>query len=548
MSLGGGSHAFGDSARSVRELRTPAGHGSVLIDPPAHRAAEVLAINRQRLNVSVRVAGQPLADLRCQARAELLAAAATATRAYSDAQPVLQDAPLFVAGHQPGLFHPGVWFKNFVLDAVAHAQGGTGVNLQIDGDTIKAASVRVPVGGVDEPRVETVEFDAAAAEMPWEERPVIDAECLASFAPRATAAIADFVREPVVGELWPRVLARLRDASGAARLGSCLATGRHRLERDWGLKTLEVAHSDTLQLPTSRLFLADLMLRAEEFRAAHNEALAEYRRRYHVRSANHPVSELAAESDWLETPLWVWTAQRPQRRRLFVRATGDRLWLADRTGWQEAISTSQGLAGVAAGLADLEAAGIKVRTRALLTTLLARLLWADAFIHGIGGGKYDRLTDRLIERFYGVEPPEFFVATATWQLPLARPLTAAAELQAIDQQLRELTYHPERWLTTKQLESAAAAIVPALIAEKQRWLDRAVTRANARQRCHAIRRLNESLQPAIVARRAELHAARGAIERGLRAAAVLGSREYAYCLFPIAEIRHFLLEMSRASA
>jgi len=53
-----------------------------------------------------------------------------------------------------------------------------------------------------------------------------------------------------------------------------------------------------------------------------------------------------------------------------------------------------------------------------LTTLFARLCLAEAFLHGLGGGLYDRLTDDIIRRFFGVEPPGFVILTATCLLPL----------------------------------------------------------------------------------------------------------------------------------
>jgi len=60
----------------------------------------------------------------------------------------------------------------------------------------------------------------------------------------------------------------------------------------------------------------------------------------------------------------------------------------------------------------LEEQGFKVRSRALTNTLYARLFLSDLFLHGIGGGKYDELTDELIRRFYGVEPPAFLILSA----------------------------------------------------------------------------------------------------------------------------------------
>ncbi len=50
---------------------------------------------------------------------------------------------------------------------------------------------------------------------------------------------------------------------------------------------------------------------------------------------------------------------------------------------------------------DITSSGIAgaccVLPRALTTTLFLRTFIADLFIHGIGGGQYDRLTDRIVE-------------------------------------------------------------------------------------------------------------------------------------------------------
>ena len=45
---------------------------------------------------------------------------------------------IFLAGHQPELFHPGVWFKNFALGDLARRYQATAVNLVIDSDTVKS--------------------------------------------------------------------------------------------------------------------------------------------------------------------------------------------------------------------------------------------------------------------------------------------------------------------------------------------------------------------------------------------------------------------------
>ena len=124
---------------------------------------------------------------------------------------------------------------------------------------------------------------------------------------------------------------------------------------------------------------------------------------------------------------------------------------------------------------------LKIRSRALITTLWARLVLGDLFLHGIGGAKYDQLTDLLIERFFGLTPPGFMVLSATLHLPIegrgagfqsapndgrlgkssyeheGRLEKSSYEDEgrlekpsrptrpAIAQRLRDLTYHPERF-------------------------------------------------------------------------------------------------------
>ena len=50
--------------------------------------------------------------------------------------------------------------------------------------------------------------------------------------------------------------------------------------------------------------------------------------------------------------------------------------------------------------------------------MFARLFLCDLFIHGIGGAKYDQMTDAIIERFFGFAPPDYLTVTATAKLPI----------------------------------------------------------------------------------------------------------------------------------
>src|SRR6185369_7328775 len=143
-------------------------------------------------------------------------------------------------------------------------------------------------------------------------------------------------------------------------------------------------------------------------------------------------------------------------------------------GLRLTLEVNEGNAGKAVEqLQRAESRGIKIRPRALITTMYARLVLGDLFVHGIGGAKYDELTDLIIRRFFGVEPPAYVTATATFRLPIERPNVSLEDVRASAQRVRELRYRPESFLRGERVKQDAdlANKLAALAAEKQAYLD-----------------------------------------------------------------------------
>jgi len=522
-----------------RRLRAPQDNGGKLIEPPLWSAAALVKRNRAAAGRhQVQLHGRFVTELAASARRDLLAAAWRYTTAYRDCdgpQPPDIAAPLFLAGHQPQLFHPGVWFKNFVLSSLAAEQQGVAVNLVIDSDTIKSAKVRVPGGSVPEPSVEQIAFDDTGPEIPYEERAILNRDLLRTFGPRACSRIAPLVPRPLLCDFWPLVQARARECSN---LGECLSQARHQLEGQWRSHSLELPQSRIGDFEAFHWFAAHLIARAAELRTVYNAAADEYRRVNHVRNAAHPVPNLALDGEWIESPLWIWDRGNPRRRRVFVRPAGNQVLLSDREGLEVSLDLSPDSDAHRAveQLASLGQRGIKLRTRALITTMFARLMLGDLFVHGIGGAKYDQVTDAIIARFFGLEAPAYLTATATLRLPIPHHVVSSADATRAQQDLRELEFHPERYLTGRLNDPAIRDTVTA----KQRWITTSVTRENARIRCRAIREANEALQPHLAERRADLIARRDFIDVTLPSATLLNSREYAFCLYPADPLKSLL--------
>ncbi len=506
--------------------RAPKQDGAIVAVPPLNAIGPLLDTNRRRF------AGQDWTALRHAARAQALAAARDYFRANGEPLPAeIQPESLLIAGHQPELFHPGVWVKHFALNGLARRHGATPLNLVVDNDTVKSTSLRAPAtptGAEPWTHLTGIAFDRPARESPWEERTIHDAALFADFPERVREVLQGWGYEPLLTTFWPEVR---RQAERTLLLGECFAAARRSLERRWGCHNLEVPLRALCRTESFARFAAQLLCDLPRFQAAYNECVHAYRRANRIKSRNHPVPDLAADGDWLEAPFWGWRAGQARRGRLFARYVGERVEL--RCGTDALPSLPRDCTRLAREWPGLEAQGFKVRTRALTTTLFARLFLADLFIHGIGGGKYDELADSILRRFYGIEPPGFLILSATRLLPLPSFAVAPEERQRLAHELRDLHWNPQRHLEPDDEIRALIEKKKTLIAEEPREKPR------RRERFGALRDVTERLRLATDGREAELRGQLIPIERQLAANAVLRRRDYSFCLYPEAVLRPF---------
>jgi hypothetical protein len=536
-----------ERASEFRRLRARQDDGQKLIDLPWAELPQIVDDSRRRLaTIDLEFQGRSLAELVASGRRTLIKQAIQYTRQYRNVGPEFAkaspDAPLILSGHQPQLFHPGVWYKNFVLGGLARRTNGVGIHLLIDSDLCRSASIRVPTGTVERPRVEAVPYDEPAAEVPYEERIIRNEGVLLQFDKRVAELIEPLVPEPLVKSLWPHVLDRNPQQKN---LGLRLAQGRHAVEETWHNDTLELPQSTVCQLPEFAWFVAHVLAQLPRFWAAHNDALAAFRRAHGTRNRAQPVPDLAGQSGWLEAPFWIWSADDPRRRPLFARQSADEMTITDRQSCQIKLPLSADADGELAveQLMGLSQRGIKIRTRALATTLFARLVLSDMFLHGIGGSKYDQVTDEIARQFFGVELPQFATVSATLRLPIRHERVDPQEESLLRRQAREIQYHPERFTNgdgswPEDDKTRLANIVDS----KARWVRTAKTPENARHRHEAIAAANAALQPYLSRLRSQVAQAREQIAERKRGNAILESREYAFCLYPRQHFEKLLLD------
>jgi hypothetical protein len=512
--------------------------------PALADAAGVLDKNHKQLSHSgTYIFSRHLVDLRREARTAALRAARDYLQAAGQIAPDLEGDGLILAGHQPELFHPGVWVKNFAINGLARRLGAVPLNLVVDNDVAKSAMVRLP-GWKDAnpsedagwPHLIRVPFDAWHGDSPFEERLVQDEEVFASFPGRVREWTRLWDFEPMLPAFWAETAAH---GKRTPLLGERLAAGRRQFEHRWGCRNFELPMSRLCRIEPFGWFACHVLERLPEFHAAFNEAVQEHRRQHGIRNANHPMPDLARDGDWLEAPFWAWKPGQARRGRVFARRTPGGLELRLGEGGIEPLPGGTPEKSVAAWQA-LEKAGYKIRTRALTTTLFARLFLGDVFMHGIGGGIYDGITDSVIRRFYRMEPPRFMVLSATLLLPFPGHPVEVEDCRRLARLARHLVCNPQKHLDLVRADLEQARW---LAEQKEMWIARTgATRRERRQRYLALRdltqRLCSFLEEPIRARFREVELCR----RHVQANALLRRRDYAFCWYPEKLVRDFCTE------
>ncbi|TWU30555.1 FlxA-like family protein [Novipirellula artificiosorum] len=511
------------SVDGYRHYSAPKSHGESFADPSIGEAGGLLRSNLRVL------AGHPRSwqQLRRDARMQMVSDAVRYSSAYRDVQlPANRDdAPIVMAGHQPSLFHPGVWFKNFALDALGQQHRAVAINLVIDNDVASGSSIRVP--SIDSASgdftYKTIRFDRFGGGVPYEQTVIADRDRFDHFDQAVLQAVSPIVPNPLISKLWKHARYSV-ERCGVA--GCALAQARHALEGEIGLNTLEIPLGAICRSPSFSRFLLMILSEMPRFREIYNSEAGAYRRAHGIRSASHPVPNLSTDDGWCEVPIWIYSDQYPQRKAGWVKRTDSHWILSNRNGLECRLAVGESPERSAEALSHLNTPAFKIRPRALLTTMYARLVLSDLFLHGIGGGKYDQLGDRIAKGFFGIDPPPFMVVSATLQLPGDSPSDLDATIRQLQQAIRQCDYQGERFAETTALDQE-------WIRRKAQLLREIPVRGQKRQWHQQITQINQQLAHCLQSKKAEMTEQLAERQRQRLSLSILKSREHPFCIFPL---------------
>jgi hypothetical protein len=512
----------------------PTGHGELLVTPPAEEWADTALSNAADAAAwEFEVAGRSVRDLRHMARAEALArgAAFSARLGVPVREPLGPESPIVVTGHQPELYHPGVWVKAFLLERVAGQAAASAIDLVVDSDSFESVSMHAPCLKPCVQRCTEV-LAAGGPETCFACAPVPSASEIADFCRAGDGALAT-LRSPAIRRHFSAFCELLAESAGDARnLAELVTFARRRYEAPANTGYLELPVSSLAESEAFAAFVVDLAANAERFVAAYNGELDEYRAVTKTRSTAQPFPNLETKDGRVELPLWS-LAER-HRATVWVEpgADGGFVLLAD------GVPVVSAPAEPEAAIRALLSAGCALAPKALSLTLFCRVFVADLFIHGVGGARYDRVTDGVIRRFYGVEPPAFAVASLTMYLPLGVHLVTEEELAEATERVNRFEHNPDSLLDQVDFDAAGERVAAVTLGEEKAALVTAIAAPDADRKVLGarIRAINGELRNLLAPYGEELRSVLERLKAEQSVAEVLTDRTYPFCFWSAEEV------------
>ncbi|MBI1826712.1 MAG: hypothetical protein HY287_01420 [Planctomycetes bacterium] len=502
------------------QVAAPAGDGEVLVLPEPRACTAAVEANSKLL----RAANHSLLD----------SSIAEVRRLTRIAVAGSDEAPSIVLGHQPEFIHAGVWAKHVVAKRLANAVGGRAINLVVDHDVPRSLALQVPAVRDSEVEVRSIALAAASSGQAYELIDPVAPSSIGQFESVALKAMG-----PRFGRsLIPTFCTALRERTNATCWAEQIVGSREACERSLGV-AIEDAFCHAL--PWQPL-LAEMLINADRFAAAYNEALRWYRREFRVRGEQRPIADLAVTGDAVEVAAWAYR-NADQRHRVYIKSDSDSITILAgknviaRVGRKEL----QSLSSVAETVSSWTP--WRIRPRALTLTIFARLFLADLFIHGIGGAKYDRITDRIIENYFELLPPEMACVSATLRLDLPESGSTQSDLAAARRKVRDA-----RWNSGRSLVRNHDPQVLRLDAQRSEALCDSVMLASMDRKNHmarreAFRRIREVVERLADLNKEQREAASSEIqriERGLACDQLARNREFFFALHDREKLQRLL--------
>ena len=401
--------------------------------------------------------------------------------------------PVVMSGHQAYFWHPGIVAKWFAVEAIAADAGGIPAWVVVDHDTDDPLTIEYPANSADRGiHRSSWRWGVSSGSPPCAQPPAHE------IAPIPSDAIS--IPEGAFNRAREAIVKGAKSDSLAGQVASATATLL--AGRDMRL----LFASGLGELPAFRAWAAEMARDPESCVRAYNHAV-----HAHPGSGMRPLSVDEVNDRW-ELPLWRLVSGK-ERQRVFAEDLQN---------------------GDLDGLAP----------RALLLTAFLRAYACDLFIHGIGGGVYDRVTEAWFSQWKpGVTLAPTMVVSATLHLELTRGLQSARTVSEAVWQAHHALHNPSQ-VGDQEGQQAKQRLVSMLASHPRRSRER-------REAFAALHTFLDQHRVSAADAMKELTAQVGRARSAEQAAELSRARDWAFFLYPqesLAGLRRRIAALCRADA
>ncbi len=491
------------------------------------------------------------------------------SRLYNNSDTIVQ------TGHQPLFYHPGIIIKNLILNKIGMMEGINAINLIVDTDNFKEIGVNIPSyrNGI---KIEKEILLSNQHSIPYEFSTPPSQEEFNLF----IESIDNHLSHPEFKNIYDNFNKYMNKISDIRKnfntLSEFMTAIRRVYEEEVESEYLEIPLSYICDTDEFLIFFLSIAMESEKFTSIYNCHLGRYRKEHKLRYPVNPFPNLSIEDEKIELPFWHFYKNPPHlhplpsgermkvRGRVFAKTKDDTVIVS----FEGEDSIEFNKKELYNGIDLIKKNNRKIRPKAMILTLFNRMFVSDAFIHGVGGAKYDRITDNIIRDFYNIEPPEFITTSLTLypDVEIASPsarndrqsgvsLRGAIatkqsnlikenlqdEIKRLEKKLRDMRYNPERYIIPPTPPLVKGGLKGDLLKEKGNLISILKTdNINKKEISMKLKEINERIYQKIESTAEDIQEEIKILKRQQTEMNIIQRRDYPYFLFSPEEIRKIL--------